>query len=239
MAADRGREHAVADENDERHRHEDRAQFQHVRKRMRLVGADELRQEGEEEDRQFRIEDVDQDRRRDHLRGRARRDVPFSTLSAPLPQRVPGHVEQVGDAEIFQRLEGERAGVQQRRQAGIAAAICGTMPSVQPNAAMSSRARRAKARPPACRERRCRAKPRRSATSGEIQGSWTGFTTAASAAVALTPGKVAALRTAAAAGSSRRCSRHRPSVPPRGSRRAAPGLAQMRAVEQSLGQRPA
>ncbi len=41
-----GGEEAVADEDHEGQQHEDAAQLQHARQRMRLVGVHELRQEG-------------------------------------------------------------------------------------------------------------------------------------------------------------------------------------------------
>ena len=82
MVADRGGEQPVADEDHERQQHEHGAQLQHVRERMGFVGAHELRQEREEEDRQLRVEDVDQDRGHDHLHGRAGADLRFHP-SAP------------------------------------------------------------------------------------------------------------------------------------------------------------
>ena len=60
VLAHRGGAEAVDDEHRKGHRHEGAAQFQHARQHMDFVGGDKLRQEGEEEDRQFRIEDVDE-----------------------------------------------------------------------------------------------------------------------------------------------------------------------------------
>jgi len=81
---------------------------------MRLVRAHELRQEGEEEDRQLRIEDVDQDGGDDHLTRRAGADLLFDPEGALLPQRVPGHIEKIGDAQVLEGVERERARVQER-----------------------------------------------------------------------------------------------------------------------------
>ena len=100
--ADAGREQAVDHEHRKGHRHEDAAQFQHPRQGMRLVGGDELRQEGEEEDRQFRIEDVDQESpvtmtrrlerpaagRRDRSRARRSRATPARPCRADRPRRT-------------------------------------------------------------------------------------------------------------------------------------------------------
>jgi hypothetical protein len=60
MAAERGGAEPVANEDDERQQHEDGAQPDHAGERMRVIGADKLRQEGQKEDRQLRIQDVDQ-----------------------------------------------------------------------------------------------------------------------------------------------------------------------------------
>lgn len=75
-----------------------------------------MRQEGKEEDRQLGIEDVDQDAGDDHVPGRARIDMIGDLQGTPLAKCLPGHVEQIGDAEILDRLEQERAGVQYRRE---------------------------------------------------------------------------------------------------------------------------
>jgi len=53
VISDRGREHTVQGEDDEGEQHEDRAQLEHAGERVRLVGVHELRQESEEENRQF------------------------------------------------------------------------------------------------------------------------------------------------------------------------------------------
>ena len=87
-------------------------------KRARIAGRDELRQEGDEEDRQFRVEDVHQHAVDDDPERRALVGAGLDLQRAVLAQRLPGHVEQVGDAGIFHDLEGERAGVEQRRKAG-------------------------------------------------------------------------------------------------------------------------
>jgi hypothetical protein len=87
VAAHRRGAEPVSHEHHEGEQHEHAAQHQHVLERMRLVAADELRQEGEEEDRQLRIEDVDQDGVNGDFEGRARADL-ASTLSAPRCRRA-------------------------------------------------------------------------------------------------------------------------------------------------------
>ena len=61
-------------------------EFQHARQRMGVVARDELRQEGEEEDRKLRIEDVDQKSPHDDPNSRgavlARLDRQCAMLSA-------------------------------------------------------------------------------------------------------------------------------------------------------------
>jgi hypothetical protein len=69
---------------------------------MRLLGAHKLGQEREEEDRQLRIEDVDQDAGHDHLCRGAVRDALLDRERALVPQRAPGHVEEVvGEAVAY------------------------------------------------------------------------------------------------------------------------------------------
>jgi len=81
---------------------------------LTFVGGDELRQERQEEDRQFRIEDVDQKSRHDHAPGRAFVEPTLDRERALLAQRLPGHIEKIDHAEPFQRRERQRAGVQHR-----------------------------------------------------------------------------------------------------------------------------
>jgi catechol 2,3-dioxygenase-like lactoylglutathione lyase family enzyme len=116
VVTNRSGEQPVADEDRERHQHENGAQREHARQRMGLVRAHELRQECQKEDRQLRIEDIDQDGRHRHLRRRTGPDLLLHPQGAALAQRVPGHIQEISDAQIFERLEGERAGVQERRQ---------------------------------------------------------------------------------------------------------------------------
>jgi len=54
-----------------------------------------------------------------------------------LLQGFPGHIEKIGDAGVFQRLERDRAGVEQRGEAGHRRRHMRMMPSVQANAAMT------------------------------------------------------------------------------------------------------
>lgn len=89
--------------------------------------------------------------------------------AAALLQRVPRHVEQVGDAQIFDRLEGECAGVQQRRQPGDGGRHMRNDAERATKSSDNAGARHAKARRSAYKERRCRAKPRQSATSTRIR----------------------------------------------------------------------
>ena len=49
------REQPLAAEDDEGEQHEDRAELEHGGDPVRVIGADELRQEGEEEDQQLRV----------------------------------------------------------------------------------------------------------------------------------------------------------------------------------------
>ena len=49
----------------------------------------------------------------DHLHGRTRRPPPCRPAARRARAAPPRHVQQIGDAEILQRLEGERAGMQQ------------------------------------------------------------------------------------------------------------------------------
>ena len=118
MRAQRRCAEAVGDEDDEREGHEDRAQLQHAPDRARLAGRDELWQEGEEEDRELRIEKIDEHGRADDLGVRTWRDLTLDDERAAFPQHRPGHVEEVDDADVLQRLEGDRARVQEGREAG-------------------------------------------------------------------------------------------------------------------------
>jgi hypothetical protein len=72
--------------------------------------ADELRQEGQEEDRQFRIEDVDQDRGHDDAPAGARRGrrARVDRKRAGLAQRLPGHVEQIHTPHHFSAANARR-----------------------------------------------------------------------------------------------------------------------------------
>ena len=94
-----------------------------------------------------------------HLHCRARCHLLLHPQRALLLQRAPGHVEQIGHAEVLQVWNASALVCSSAARPVIAAAMCGTMPSVQPNAATTLGAGRAKARPPACRARRCRARP--------------------------------------------------------------------------------
>ena len=73
---------------------------------MSLPGRDELRQEGHEEDRELRIEQVDGDAVAQHAPGRTRIRPGLDLQRAMFPQRLPGHEQQIGDAGIFHDGEG-------------------------------------------------------------------------------------------------------------------------------------
>ena len=81
------------------------------------TGIDELRQEGQEEDRQFRIEDVEQGSRHGDARQAARLVTRLDLQRAAIANGLPCEPEQIGDAGEFYRLEGQRAGMQDRRDA--------------------------------------------------------------------------------------------------------------------------
>ena len=52
-----------------------------------------------------------------------------------LAQHLPGHVQEIDHPAPFQRRERQRAGVQHRGKPEHGGGHCGTIPSVQPNAA--------------------------------------------------------------------------------------------------------
>src|SRR5438552_8093150 len=68
MLPNRGGEDSIDNEDDERDQHENSAQLDHADKHIRNLGTHELRQKCEEENRELRIQDVDQDGRNDHVR---------------------------------------------------------------------------------------------------------------------------------------------------------------------------
>src|SRR5438094_3860000 len=63
-----GGEDPIDNEDDQREQHEDRAQLDHADEYMWILGTHELRQKCEEENRELRIQDIDQDGRNDHVR---------------------------------------------------------------------------------------------------------------------------------------------------------------------------
>ena len=76
-----------------------------------LCGADELREEREEEDRELRIQQIDEDGGHDHLTRRARALVRLDAQRAVLAERGPREVEQVHDAGDLERVERDLAGL--------------------------------------------------------------------------------------------------------------------------------
>ncbi len=67
---------------------------------------------GEKEDRQLRIEDVDQEAGQDRLAQQRTFTVSSDVQRPVLAQGLPGHIEQIGHAEPFQGCKRHRAGVQ-------------------------------------------------------------------------------------------------------------------------------
>ena len=100
MIAHGGCKKPVDGEDDKRHQHEDGTQLDHQRQRIYLSGADELRQERHEENRQLGIEDVDQYGTSDHLHARVGVDIAVDTERTVFAQRTPSHVKQIGDTQI-------------------------------------------------------------------------------------------------------------------------------------------
>ena len=92
---------------------------------MRLIGAHELRQEREKEDRELRIEDVDQDSGDDHLRGRARADFFLHAQCATLPQRSPGHVSRYATPRYLRIWYASALVCRSAASPMIAPAMCG------------------------------------------------------------------------------------------------------------------
>jgi len=90
MAARRRGEDAVEREDDEGREHEGGGQFAHADERVRFAGADELRQEGDEEDRQLGIEQIDGDRVDDDAQVGASRRRLVDRQRTALVERVPG-----------------------------------------------------------------------------------------------------------------------------------------------------
>ena len=73
------------------------------RSQVIAVGRDELRQERQEEDRQFRIEDVDQESGDDHPLARAPAKPGIERERPSLAQRLPRHDQQIDHATPLQR----------------------------------------------------------------------------------------------------------------------------------------
>lgn len=113
-------ERAVADEDDECQQHEHPRQPQHDERRRGRSGWHELRQESQEEQRQLRVQDVQEDTVAHDPAGRSRGALAFDLQRAALAQHTPGHVQQVADAQVLDDHERHGAGVQQRGQTGDA-----------------------------------------------------------------------------------------------------------------------
>ena len=77
---------------------------------VRRVAGDELRQEGEEEDRELGVEQVDENRLNDDLPGRPGGLSVVHGEAAVVVSGAPGHPEQVGDPEDPDRFERDAAG---------------------------------------------------------------------------------------------------------------------------------
>eukprot|EP01136_Pigoraptor_vietnamica_P045699 Opistho-1_new@23982 len=112
---------AINHEDDESHRHEHRAQQQQLQQRRPGAGTrlHELRQEGEEENGELGVEDVQQEslRHQARRRGARRSGVAVHCEGRGVAPGGVGHVEQVGHAGELEHLEGQRAGVHHRGQA--------------------------------------------------------------------------------------------------------------------------
>ena len=106
----------VADEDDERRRHEHGTEFEHPQQWLRLGRVDELRQERQEEDRQLGIEQVELDGLDDYPERRFGRMIGLYPQRSVLLQRTPSHPQEIGDTQELQHLEGDQAGLQERRE---------------------------------------------------------------------------------------------------------------------------
>src|SRR3546814_20764729 len=78
--------------------------------------SDLLRQEGEEENRQLRIEEIDQHGGDRHLRRRAALDPCLHPQAAALAQHRPGHVQEIGDRSEESRVGKERVSTWRARR---------------------------------------------------------------------------------------------------------------------------
>src|SRR5207245_6038643 len=101
MTGDVSRRRTARSQRTPRRSSHEEAQRQHAREAIRRVSRDELRQEGEEEYRQLRTADA----------------LLPHVEAALFPQRLPRRVQQ---AQVLERLERERTGVQQSREANAA-----------------------------------------------------------------------------------------------------------------------
>ncbi|KAF1858123.1 hypothetical protein Lal_00010642 [Lupinus albus] len=118
LPPDRGGETAIKRKDQKRHGHEDQPEIDHAPCRQSLIRRDELRQEGEKEDRQFWVQQIDEDRLTDDAGGLPGLPGVVDLQRTVFPQRVPRHVEKIGDPQIFDDTEGQRTGVQYGGKAG-------------------------------------------------------------------------------------------------------------------------
>jgi epoxide hydrolase len=114
----RSGETSVSNEHDECEQHEHGAQLDHADEGIGIPGTHELREKGEEENRELGIQDVDQNGGDDHMPCRARGGVRLDGEIALLLQRFPRNEKKVGNARIFEGLKRSGAGVQEGRESG-------------------------------------------------------------------------------------------------------------------------
>ena len=114
-----------------------------MRERCCLIGLHELRQEGEEEDRELGVEEIDRDRVPDDLRRGARGGLAVDLQRAAF-RRASSMPCRAGRRRprYFSVWNASALVCRRAARPKIAASMCGTMPSVQPKAAT------ALARPP-------------------------------------------------------------------------------------------
>lgn len=110
-------EETINYEHDERHRHECSAQDQKLKERFSRPGLHKLRQEGQEKDGQFRIENVEQERLSNQTGRRSCGRACVNDKSRLVTPGGEGNVEQVGDARVLHGLKSKRACVHDGCQA--------------------------------------------------------------------------------------------------------------------------
>lgn len=100
---------AIEYKYDECHSHESSAQQKKLEKRFRRTRLNKLWKESQEEDGQFRIENVEQERLYNQTDGRVRGGIFVNGESRLVAPSGVGDVEQIGNARVLQGLKSERA----------------------------------------------------------------------------------------------------------------------------------